>query len=247
MLKYHKLIAFSFGLLFLLMLQKFATPEPVFRYLVPVFLLFTGGVSFYNRWYLKQTGKYNIWILIRPVLLLFSAFGIFLIIPSAAIRGLFLISAVFIITLFEIILGNQAENILLNETLVIAFGLFFTFFAAYHYFPAYQPVYLTGIFFGSSFLSRSFYEFLPKDAAIKLLASVALGFFSSQLFWALNFLPFHFSVLALLLFNAFYLCLILNYYYLFHILNFKKVQFHLFLILVCDAGVLLATPWKVIS
>jgi hypothetical protein len=247
MLKYHNLISFGFGLLFLLVLQKFATPEPIFRFLVPAFLLFVVAVTFYNNWYLRKIGKYNFWVLLRAILLLLSGFGLFLIIPSESIRGLFLILTVFIITFLQMLLGNQAENILLNETLLIAFGLIFAFFGAYHYFPTNEPLFLAGIFFCSFLLSRSFYEFIPKPAQTKLVGALILGFFCSQLFWTLNFLPFHFSVLSALLFNIFYFCLILNYYHLFHILNFKKIQFHLLLILACDAAILLATPWRIVA
>jgi hypothetical protein len=247
MLKQHKFISFVWGLLFLIVLQIFATPEPVFRFLVPAFLLYVAVVTAYNRWYLLQAQKYNFWIALRPMLLLFSGFGLFLIIPSQFLRGLFLIISVAVITFFEIILGNFAENILLNETLLIAFGLFFSFAAFYQYTPGYGFLYLAGVFAGSSLLARSFYEFTPQPASGKLAGSLILGLFCGEFFWALNFLPLHFSALAIILFNLFYFCLILNYYYLFHILNFKKIQFHLFLIAGCSLAVLIATPWKIIQ
>jgi hypothetical protein len=50
----------------------------------------------------------------------------------------------------------------------------------------------------------------------------------------------------LVLFNIFYLCLILNYYHLFHLLNFKKIQFHLVLIAVCVLLVIFSTPWSIL-
>ncbi|HYV33528.1 MAG TPA: hypothetical protein VE973_01635, partial [Candidatus Limnocylindria bacterium] len=243
MLKYHSIISFCIGLLFLIVVQEFATPEPIFRFLIPAFLLYAGGVTVYNRWYLKQVEKYNFWILIRPMLLLAAGFGIFLVIPSFGIRGIFLILTVVMITFFEFILGNLAENILLNETLIIAFGLFFAFFGAYHYLPAPEIwnhwgwvipfLYLLGIFGGSFLLTRSFYEATPQSEKNKLVSSITIGLFCAELYWVLNFLQFHYSVLSLILFNIFYLCLILNYYHLFHNLNFKKIQFHLGLIFFC--------------
>lgn len=245
MLKYHKLISFCIGLLFLIVLQKFATPLPVFRFLLPAFFIYTAAVMLYNRWYLKAIGKYNFWIALRPALLLASGFGLFLIIPNEFLRGLFLIITVLVITFFEIILGNFAENILLNETLIIAFGLFFYFFAANYYTPAYQPLYLLGTFLSSSILARSFYEFIPKNGRTKMIGAVAIGLFCAEFFWVLNFLQFHFSVLSVILFNLFYFCLIINYYFLFHVLNFKKIQFHLFLMAVCGLAVIAATPWKI--
>ncbi len=245
MVKRHKLISFCIGLAFLIILQKFATPEPIFRFLLPAFLLYALAVNFYNRRYLKEIQRYNFWVALRPMLLLASGFGLFLVIPSEFLRGVFLITSVGVITLFEVLLGNQAENILLNETLFIAFGIFFTLFAAYFYSPAYGPFYLAGIFFSSCLLARSFYEFIPQQPKIKIVGAVAIGLFCSELFWSLNFLHFHFSVLALFLFNFFYFCLILNYYYLFHILNFKKIQFHLFLMAATSVIVLATTPWNI--
>lgn len=243
MIKHHKLISFIFALVFLIVLQKFAFPEPVFRFLLPAFLLYAGAITIYNRWYLKRIQKYNFWILIRPILLLAAGFGLFLTIPSQFFRGIFLITAVGMITFFQIILGNFAENILLNETLIIAFGLFFYFFGAYYYAPAYQTLYLLGVFLGSSLLVRSFYEFIAQPEKTKVVGAVTIGLFCVELYWVLNFLQFHFSVLTLLLFNFFYFCLILNYYYLFHTLNLKKIQFHLFLMLACVVLVFAATPW----
>lgn len=247
MLRHHKLISFCVGLGFLIVLQKFASPAPIFRFLLPAFVFYAAIVTLYNRWYLTQIQKYNVWVLLRPLLLFASAFGVFFFTQDQTLRGLILIGYVFIITLFEVILGKQAENILLNETLVIAFGIFFVFFAAYLYAPAYQTLYLAGVFAGATLLARTFYEFIPQSSQAKIVGSVFLGLFCSELFWALNFLPLHFSVLSLLLFNFFYFCLILNYYYLFHILNLKKIQFHLFLMAATSIFALLATPWIIIN
>ncbi len=181
------------------------------------------------------------------MLLLASAFGLFLIIPTEGFRGLYLIITVGLISLGEIILGKEGENILLNETLIIAFGLFLTFSAFYQYIPTYSVIYAIGVFVSASLLARSFYELLPQAGYSKLVGSVTLGLFCSEIFWALNFLPFHFSVQGVLLFNIFYLCLILNYYHQFHNLNLKKIQFHLLLIVGCSLVVLLFTPWNIIQ
>lgn len=247
MLQRHKLISFCIGLVFLIVLQKFATPEPIFRFLLPAFLVYSSVVFFYNRWYLKKIQKYSIWTSLRMMLFLTAAFGLFLIIPSEGFRGLYLIITVGLISLGEIILGKEGENILLNETLIIAFGLFLTFSAFYQYIPGYSVVYAIGVFISVALLTRSFYEQLPQAGYSKLIGSVALGLFCSEIFWVLNFLPFHFSIQGVFLFNIFYLCLILNYYHQFHNLNLKKIQFHLFLITACSFVVLLFTPWNIIQ
>ncbi len=132
LLKNHKLVSFGIGLLFLLVLQKYAVPEPIFRFLLPAFLGYLILVVLYNRWYLKKIQKYNFWALLLPELLMAAGFGVFLVTHSPALRGIFLTSAVLIITFSEIILGNMAENLMLNQTLIIAFGLFYGLFGAYY-------------------------------------------------------------------------------------------------------------------
>lgn len=246
-LKHHKLISFGIGLMFLLVVQNFSLPVPIFRFLLPAVLLYLAITAAYNRWYLKQIQKYNFWALILPELMMAVAFGFFLVIHSQNLRGLFLTATVIFITFAEIVLGNMTENLMLNQTLVIAFGLFLSFFGAYYYTPSFEPVYLIGIFLGVGFLVRAFYESVPQPEKTKLIGAIAIGLFCAELFWVLNFLQFHFSVLSLILFNIFYFCLILNYYHLFHNLNFKKVQFHLFLVAVCSALVVLVTPWTIRS
>jgi hypothetical protein len=245
-IKHHKIISFIIGLLFLAVMQEFGTPEPVFRFLLPAFIIYAALATWYNYRYLLQNNSYNFWILIRPLLLLCAGFGLFLIIPSIALRGIFLLTAVAIITFMETILGNLAENLLLNETLITAFGLFLACFAGYFYAPQYEPWYLLAVFLSGSLLARSFYESVPKPDRVKTAGAVAIGLFCAELFWSLNFLQLHFSALSLILFNIFYLCLILNYYHLFQLLNFKKIQFHLFLIVVCSLLVIFSTPWAIL-
>ena len=79
------------------------------------------------------------------------------------------------------------------------------------------------------------------------MSAVVVGLFCAELFWVLNFLPFHFSALSVILFNFFYFCLVLNYYHLFHNLNFKKIQFHLGVMALSSFLIALATPWEVLN
>lgn len=246
------MVSVIIGLLYLMVLQGFSTPQPVFRFLVPAVLLFALLVSFYNYLYLRSLQKYDIWTVLRPFLLLLSGFGVFLLMPSAGLRGLFLVVTTAIVAFFEYSLGSFSENLLVNEILVIALGFFLSFCAFSQYFPdipqfSLQPLYVIGVFVFTFLLSRSFYEIIPHSPQFKLVNSLAVSLFCTEAFWALTFLPFHYSIAAVLLFNLFYLCLILNYYYLFQTLNFKKIQFHLALALFSSMIVLLATPWKTIN
>jgi hypothetical protein len=220
--------------------------------LIPAFLVFCALVSAYNYWYLRKTEKYNSWVVVRIVLLLAGLFGIFLSIPSLGWRGAFLILSVAIIAAAQILIANFSENILINETLIAAAGLFLGILGATLYIPPFSAFYLNLlymalVFSSSSLLARSFYEFLPHPAFVKLAGSLIIGFFTTQSFWALGFLPFHFSATAIILLNFFYFCLILNYYYLFHILNAKKIIFHFGLMAIADFVVLIFTPWNILD
>ncbi|MCX6796876.1 MAG: hypothetical protein NTX98_00140 [Candidatus Doudnabacteria bacterium] len=252
MLKLHNLVAMAFGLLFLAVLQTFSNPYPIFRFLLPAFLAFLVLVVWYNYKYLKKIEKYNFWIIIRPVLLILSGFGIFLLLPSTGMRNLFLISGVLLISFFESFIGKFAEELLINEILIIAFGAFVAILGASFYIPPFAKpylnvIYLIGIFSMTVLISRSFYEFTPVTKKTKLLASIILGLLCSEFLWVLSFLQFHYSVLAFLLFNLFYFCLILNYHYYFNTLNIKKIQFHLIILVISGGLALLATPWKIIQ
>ncbi len=248
MIKYHKIISVIISLGFLILLQKFSVPRPIFRFLVPAFLIFVFVITIYHRWYLKQIQKYNFWTLLRPVLFFGSAFAIFHIIPGDFLRGVFLLAIVVLSSLFEIFLGNFAENIALNETLIIAFGAFMSISAsALLYAPGFQTWYLAAIFLATFLVTRSFYEFIPSQPSVKTIASAVIALFCVETFWALTFLPFHYSSSALMLFNIFYFCLILNYYFAFNTLSTRKFQFHLGLMVVCSGFVFLLTPWKIIS
>ncbi len=245
--KYHKVFSVAFALAFLILLQQFPTLRPLFRILAATFVVFAIALSFYNQWYLKKIGKYNFWASAVPTLFYTSAFVFFLAVPTDFLKGLLLILAVTLGSLFEIFLGNFSENFSLNQHLIMAFGFFFAFCAFNFYFPSFYVLNLFGIFVSSAVLTRSFYEFLPKSSKVKLVSSLCIGLFCSEFFWALSFLPFHFSILTLLLFNLFYLCLMLNYYFVFQTLTFKKLQFHLALIIACSALALIVTPWKILT
>lgn len=244
--KYHNLISLLVGLLFLIVLQKFSTPQPVFRFLLPAFVLYVLLTLGYNRWYLKSLEKYNVWTTLRFALLQLAGAGIFFFIPSYGLRGLFMVCAVALITLFEYFIAHFAEDLILNQTLLIAFGFFFSASATAWEFPAYSFAATLLVFLIVSLLARAFYESVPQSARIKTAIALVLGLLCSELFWSLTFLPPYFYVLALILFNVFYLCLILNYYYLFHILTFKKAQFHLALMAACTILVLLTAHWSII-
>ena len=247
MINYHKIFSICLGLLFLVVLQVFSTPQPIFRFLLPAFLGVLVATFFYNRWYLRQLDKYNFWIIIRPLLLEASGFFIYLLLFDSFFRGVFLITSVFLIAGFEIMLANFSENLMLNETLVAAFGFCFAFFGFLWWAPSLSYLYFAGLFLSLLFLARCFYDFLPLDAGAKWINSLVVGFLSVQIFWAASFLPFHYSALAVLLLDFFYLALVLNYHNLFHTLTPQKAKFYFSLAIISLVVVFSATPWTIID
>jgi hypothetical protein len=250
--KHHKLVSFTIGLMYLALLQTFSTPQPVFRYLILSLVAYSAVVWYYNNWFLNKIEKKNFWLALRPVLLFWSGLGIFVLLPSPFLRALFLLLTVGIIFIFEMLLANYSENVMLSFSALTMFGFFIGIVGVGQYFPPLNSgiiyfIYISLIFSAVYLISRSFYEFAPQPKKNKNAAAVILGLFSGQIFWALSFLPFHFSVLGTLLFNAMFFCLALNYYYYFQIITFKKIQFHLLLLILTCGAVLLSTPWRIIK
>ncbi len=264
--KYHKIASVIIASIYTIGFWRMSGPDTVFRFLIPAFVVFCVAASYYNKKYLLEIGKYNFWVMLRPLLLFISGFGILSLLPTPTLRVLFLIVTFFVITLVELSLGNFAENILVNETLVISFGFFIALTGYNQDFPLYrdivfklghwqllnwqfsmEPIYLLGIFVSTLLTTRCFYEFIPQGEKTKWVAATVLALFCCELFWALSFLPPHYSASAFILFCIYYFCLILNYYYLFHSLTLKKIQFHLMLIVLACAIVIVATPWKAIQ
>lgn len=248
MFKKHTVASIFFSVGFMVLLQELSFPRPIFRFLAPAMVGFLLILTVYNWWYLHSIEKYNVWNLVRPVLFFVGSFALFNIIPVEFLRGLFLLSIIVFGSVFEIFLGNFAENLLINEILVIAFSLCMSAAAyALLYFPSFEFIYLLIIFFGIAVITRAFYEFTPLDAKQKLITSLVIALFCTEAFWVMSFLPLHFSAIGLLLFNVFYFCFILNYYFIFNTLNIRKFQFHAVLFAAGSIFILLITPWKILT
>lgn len=247
MFQHHKLISVCLGLLYMVVLQIFSSPQPVFRFLLPAFFGVLAVTYAYNRAYLRHLNQYNFWTVLRPALLQSSGFLIYLLLPGTFSRGVFFVASVFFLSVFESLITNQSENVILNQTLITAFNFAYGFFGFSQYFPSFGVFYLIGFFACAFLIARSFYEFIPHAANIKLLNALGVAFLSAQVFWAVSLLPFDFSALAILLFDFFYVLLVLNYYSLFHTLSLKKVKLYFGLAGVSLVIVFLATQWGIIN
>jgi hypothetical protein len=245
---YHKAISVIFSVAFLVTVQIFAAPLPVFRYLLPAFILFCATMTAYNVWYLRRIGHYNIWWWVRPILFVIGWFALFFIIPGDLWRGLFLLLGLPIIYLVEFLVGNSGQQLLMNETLITAFAIFMSVTQFSHTFATVPQVVYLGICFAATLLLvRASYEAVPRPGPARWYSAAILALLTTELFWALSFLPLHFSALGLMMFNIFYFCWVLYYYALYDHLNVKQVQYHLALGIIFTAVILAVTPWKILT
>lgn len=245
--KYHKISSAILAVGFLVVIQFFATPTPIFRYLFPACTVFLLALSAYNFFYLKSIDKYNPWINFRIVILFGSLMGLFFLIPNQALRSLFLIASLPVLYFFESVIGTEGEHVLFNEIVVTGFASFVALTGFVHYFPFSILGYLIVIFLVTLILCRASYEITPQTLRTKWLGSIIIALALSELAWAASFLPLHYSVVGFMMFNLFYLLWALYYYYLFNHLTLRKVQFHIGLAILFISLALISTPWSIIS
>jgi hypothetical protein len=119
------------------------------------------------------------------------------------------------------------EQVLFNQILLTAFTFFISLFAFNWYFQYSSFYFLVASFVLTTLLTRSSFASTPVPISIQWIGAIALGLFITQTYWALSFLPFHYSALGLILFAVFYCVWTLYYHYLFNHITIKKVQFHL--------------------
>lgn len=235
------------GIAFIVVLQVFATPQPVFRFLIPAFIGYLIVVSLYNYVIIRAEHSYSHWMMLRPVLFFLGWFGLYFIIPNEFWRGLFLLASFPVIYVIERMIGHPGEQLLFNETLLTSFAGFMTLTALSHYFPLTGTLYLALIFGFSLALVRSSYDLMPQSPKYKWLYALVLALLMTQLFWVLSFLPLHFSALALLLFNVFVCIWTITYNFLYNHLTRQKVQFQLGMAVLFTLIILAATPWQILQ
>ncbi len=245
--KYHYLISGIIAVLFVVIVQFFATPLPVFRFLLPAFGLYLICVTLYNYAVVRKDTAHSKLMLVRPVLFYLGWFGLFFIIPNTFWRGVFLLISVVLIYSIERTIGKPGEQLLFNETLLTSFAGFMTLTALSHYFPLHGTEYLAAVFIFSLALIRASYDLMPQLPRTKWLYALVLALLLTQLFWVLSFLPLHYSALALLLFNIFTCVWTITYNFLYNQLTRQKVQFNLILAAAFTLIILSVTPWQIIQ
>lgn len=243
----HVIISAVIATAFLVIVQIFASPLPVFRFLVPAFILYVAAVTGYNYWWLKSNRQFNFWLWMRLPLFLLSWFGLFFMVPSGLGRGLFLLISLPIIGFFESLVGNTGQQLGWNEFLLTIAALLISLFGFSYYFMIPGVLYLFLVFAAVAIVVRSSFELIPHEPLVKWVAALALGLFATELFWAVSFLPLHYTALAVFTFNVLYVLWIIYYHYLYKTLTRKQVTFHLILALILAVVMFLSTPWSIQS
>lgn len=237
----HKVISSIIALGFLVLVQSFSH---IFRYLLLVMVLYVGAVMAYNYWYLKKHNFYVFWSWIRLLFFFAAMIGIYFVIPASLFKGLFLITVPFTVFFLESRLLIASEQVLFFETLISYFGLALGIFGNNFYLLPKSFITLLLLGLMTFLITRASFDYTPANSQQKNFFSWFLAFCVLEISWALVFLPFHFTVLAVILFNVFYVLWIVIYYHLFHNLTVKKVSFHMILSTILILLTLISTPWK---
>jgi hypothetical protein len=244
----HLIISALIAILFLVVIQLFASPLPEFKLLLPSYAGYLLVVAIYNRWYLKKTQEvWNVWVWLRLLFFLITWFGLFFLVPSGLGRGLFLLVSMPIIFFFESLVGNMGQQLGWNEFLLTCAGLLISLFGLSYYFIFAGVLYLALVFVTVAILVRSSFELIPHPPIVRWVAALSLGLFATELFWAISFLPLHYTALAIFMFNVLYVLWIIYYHYLYRTLTSKQIQFHLVLAIVLALVMLVSTPWSIQS
>lgn len=243
----HKFFSLIFAAAFAALIYFLTSGDLVFRYLVPAFLLYLFGLAVYNWRYLLSQGQYNLWLLVRVPLFIFIWFGLLFIIPLGLVRAIFVFISVPIIFIFETLVANKGQQLGWNLFLVSLASLMLGLYGFHFYFPLSGLVYLALVFLGVTVLVRTSVDSVPHESSVKWFASLVLGLFSAQIFWILQFLPLHFSVLAILSFIILYLLWAIYYHYLYQSLTRRQIQFNLLLVIILSVIILISSPWTIQS
>jgi hypothetical protein len=239
----HKVISSIIALAFLVLIQVYSD---VFRYLFYAMTAYIVVFMVYNLIYLKRNNLFSFWSWIRPLFFVLAAIGLYFIIPNNMFQGFFLVITTAILFLLELRILVPSEQILFLETLLSYFALVLTIFTNQFYFLPKNSVTLILLGIVTFFLARSSFEYLPQTNGQKHFYAWFLAFCMLEVSWAAVFLPFHPTVMAVILLNVFYVLWIVFYYHMLHNLTVKKISFHIIFSTILIILTLLSTPWKAV-
>lgn len=237
----HKAVSIIFALAFFGLVQSF---NSVFRFLLPAMLIYGAVVLAYNLWYIRQKNFYSLWSWLRSLFFLLALLAIYFVLPANFSRGLFLVLSAVFIYFMEQALLVASEQVTYLQTLLSFFGFSLAAFALNYFLLPQSPIILVLLCLATFLVSRSSLDYVPATTAKKNFFSGVLALSILEASWALIFLPLHFTAIAIILFNIFYVLWLVVYYHLFNNLNAKKISFHVIFSSIIIALVLTTTPWK---
>jgi hypothetical protein len=237
----HKLAAGALAVLFLVTVQL---TSAVFRFLLPAVAVYAAVLTAYSYHYLKVHGVYTFWLLVRVPLFVAAMLSIYLLLPIATpLRSAYLIVAAGLLYMAEVWLPKVSEQVNFFGTLLTFFGLSLGLFAVNFYMPDNTFVVLLVLGLVTYAVCRTSFEHVLQPDRVKNTYAALIVLCVVEAAWALVLLPLHFTVLAVVVLNVFYVLWILAYYHLFHNLTGKKVSFHVGFALAIVCAALASTPW----
>src|SRR5438309_370509 len=108
--RYHQIISLIFAVAYVVAIQLFASPQPVFRFLLPAVIIYLTALGLYNYYYLRAEHHFNIWTWLQPVLFFASWFLLLLLGPGEFIRGVILLAGLAVGFVIERFLGHAGEH-----------------------------------------------------------------------------------------------------------------------------------------
>ncbi|MEZ4180244.1 MAG: hypothetical protein R3B41_01840 [Candidatus Doudnabacteria bacterium] len=244
----HKIFSAIVAILFVVVVQWFVSPVPVFRFLIPVFLLYLSGVMLYTWNYLIKKDDFSFWVWLRLPMFLGTWFWLLFLVPSGLAKGLFLLLSVALIFFFTNNVGKNGQQLAWNQYLITLFGVIIGISGFSFYFEEVNGlIFLIGLFGLVLLGTRTAVQQIPHPNSVKWLVSLVMALFAVELQWIMLFLPLHYTVLSVFIFNILYLLWAIYYHYLYQTLNQKQIQFNFLMILLLSILILLTTPWSIQS
>ena len=244
----HKLISLVLAILYPISLGLFAFPIPVFRYIMGSLLAFLILIGFYNWFYIKSQKLEPFWPTLGVVMFYGAWACMFLIAPTYFLQISFLIISLILGYFVERLAASVGEDILFGRLIVTAFAFFISASAiTNYYFKLPGIIVLSGVFIFTLALARVGYEQALINAPAKLVNALVVALLSVELFWVLSFLPFHYSVLGMMVFLCFFCIWQLNYYFIFERLHLNKIVLLVGLSVLFCALAFALTPWRLVS
>jgi hypothetical protein len=179
----------------------------------------------YNTFYLKsQKGYY--WSAIRFAMLEASIALLALILPEG-FRFIPLAICALLLYFSEFLIAEVSEQLLFIETLLIFFGFAMGIYAISFYFAPSSTIIIGTLFISSALAARCGFDPIPRSGREKMFYSLLIGLSVSEIGWGLLLLPLHFTALAVIAFNVFYVLWMLSYFHFHYNITFKKILFHI--------------------